>query len=110
MEPFPENIARFIEANIDSVDQLEILRFLATDRAKEWTPAALARAMQTPPQTIAAHVDILERRGLLVTVRGPNLSCRYSARTPQLEGEVTDLLRHYNQRPVTMIRMIYDRG
>ncbi len=110
VEPLPLDTARFIEANIDSVDQLEILRILAADPDKEWTGADLARAAQTPAHAITTHLDTLERRGLLTVARGAALSCRYGARTPELECEVRRLLRLYDERPVTLIRMVYARA
>lgn len=111
MRPFPEEIIRFIEGNIDSVDQLEILRILAADREKKWNSATLAREVQALPQAIAAHLDTLERRGLVMVAReGPNLSGQYGPRTPELEAAMRRLLQLYNERPVTMIRILYARS
>ena len=66
MTPFPEDMARFIETNIDSVDQLEILRILAADPQKEWGSATMGREAQIQPQTITLHLDVLDGLVLLV--------------------------------------------
>ncbi len=105
-----EEIARFIETNIESVDQLEILRLLVGDPEKEWNTEALACEAQIPPRTIRLHLDALERRGFLSVVRGPVLSSRYCPRTATLGDDVHKLLQLYNERPVTIIRLIYARA
>ncbi len=110
MEPLPDEVARFIEQNIESVDQLEILRILAVNREKEWSSAALAREVQTQPQTIGLQLDALESRGLLTVVRGPSLTYRHGPHTPELDKKVSQLLGLYNERPVTMIRLVAARA
>lgn len=111
MEPFPEDVARFLYDNVESIDQLEILRVLGEDRQKEWDSAALAAAVQSEPQAVRAHLTAMNARGLLsMTARGTELSCRYGARTAELEGTVGRLLQIYRERPVTMIKMAYDRA
>jgi DNA-binding IclR family transcriptional regulator len=110
LEPFPDEVARFIEANIDSVDQLAILRLLAEDPAGEWPIPALARAVQAPPQAVVAQAEALERRGLLSASRGPETCYRYGPHTPELQDGLKRLLRLYNERPVTMIRMVSARA
>lgn len=53
----------------------------------------------------------MHARGLLMTtMRGAAISCRYGAGTPQLEEMIGRLLQMYKERPVTMIKMVYDRA
>lgn len=111
MEPFPEDVARFLYDNVESIDQLEILRVLGEDRDREWDAVALAAAVQSEPQAVRAHLAALHARGLLTTTtQGAGLSCRYGVRTPELEGMVGRLLQIYQERPVTMIKMVYERA
>ena len=111
MEPFPEDVARFLYDNVESIDQLEILRVLGEDREKEWDSVALAAAVQAEPQAVRAHLTAMHARGLLtMTPRGAGLSCRYGVRTPELESMVGRLLQMYRERPVTMIKMVYERA
>ncbi|HWG44527.1 MAG TPA: hypothetical protein VN688_17240 [Gemmataceae bacterium] len=111
MDPIPEEVKRFVEANIDSVDQLEILRILGENPEKEWNAVALAREVQTQAQTIGTHLAALQGRGLLVVMtRGTDLFCRYGAGTPELENRMKQLLQVYRERPVTMINLVYARA
>jgi hypothetical protein len=111
VDPIPEEVKRFVEANIDSVDQLEILRVLGENPEKEWSAASLAREVQTQAQTIGTHLAALHGRGLLVLVtRGTDLFCRYGTGTPELESRMKHLLQVYRERPVTMINLVYARA
>lgn len=43
LDPFPEEIKKFIDANIESIEQLEILRVLGECPQREWSFAELAK-------------------------------------------------------------------
>ncbi len=111
MEPFPEDVTKFMNENVETIDQLEILRILGEDRGKEWDFVALASEVQATPQAVRAHLMAMNARGLLMTTtRGADLGCRYGASTPELENMVGRLLQMYKERPVTMIKMVYERA
>ena len=108
MNPLPEEVKRFLEANIDSVDQLEILRVLGEDPRKEWHAVDLAREVQSAAQSIDAHLAALNARGLLfLQKRGAELFCRYGPSSPELVERAAQLLQVYRERPVTMIKLVY---
>jgi len=108
VDPLPEEVKSFLEANIDSVDQLEILRVLGEDPQKEWQSDDLAREVQTAPQTIGSHLTVLQARGLLmVQTRDAKLYCRYGPAGSELAERVARLLQVYRERPVSMIKLVY---
>ena len=111
MEPLPDDIRRFLDGNIETIDQLEVLRVLGEKPDREWTAALLATEVQADPQAVAAHVAALQGRGLLTSFqRGTELITRHGARTPELQVLVGRLLQLYRERPVTMIKMVYERA
>jgi DNA-binding transcriptional ArsR family regulator len=111
VDPFPEDVKQFLDANIESVEQLEILRILGDNPHQEWSVVALAREVQAKPQTIAAHLAALQARGLLtIEVRGTEAVSRSGPSTPEREVLVQRLLELYRQRPVTMINLVYARA
>lgn len=111
METFPEDVTRFLYNNVESIDELEILRVLGEDREREWDFVALAGAVQSDPQAVRAHLAAMHARGLLeMTGRGGGLTCRYGAGNPELEDMILRLLQLYKERPVTMIRMVYEQA
>jgi predicted ArsR family transcriptional regulator len=100
-----------MDDHIETIDQLEILRVLGEDREKEWDSAALAGEVQAEPQAVRAHLAAMHARGLLMTTtRGAGLSCRFGVSTPELEDLVSRVLQTYKERPVTMIKMVYERA
>jgi DNA-binding transcriptional ArsR family regulator len=111
LDPLPEEIKRFMDESIESVDQLEILRILGEDPQEEWSVPLLASKVQVEPQTLSSHLAALNSRGLLRAVqRGSDFFCQYGPQTPELEDRVNRLLQLYKERPVTMIRMVYERA
>jgi hypothetical protein len=111
VDPFPEDLARFMDQNVESIDQLEILRVLGEDREREWDVGSLAGAVQARPQAVRAHLAAMQSRGLLTTMtRETGLACRYGAGTAELDHLVDRLLQMYKERPVTMIKMVYQRA
>lgn len=108
MDPFPEEIRRFLDTNIDSVEQLEILRVVQSVPDKEWNAPGLVREIQASAPVILAHMQALHHRGLLTMVsRGAETLCRHGARTPELAAALGQLLKLYAQRPVTMINLVH---
>jgi len=108
MDPIPQDIARFMQANIESLEQLELLRVLGEDPNKEWEPAPLGREVQADPQTAASHLAALSSRGLLtVIMRGTEKFYRHGCGSPALDKTLSQLLQMYKERPVSMIRLVY---
>ena len=110
MEPFPHDIKTFLDGNIESIDQLEILRLLGENPERSWDVDSLASEVQTDPATVAAHLTAMSGRGLItVEIRGTEVLGRYGP-APALAELVARLLQLYKERPVTMIKMVYDRA
>jgi hypothetical protein len=108
LDPFPDDVRLFLEAHIDSIEQLETLRILDEDRGREWRADEIASQVQTTPELAHAHLAALQGRGVLTCVqREGGVYCRYGPHSAELEGQLQRLLELYRQRPVTMIRMVY---
>ncbi len=108
MGPIPEEMQRFLARNIESIDQLEVLRILGKAPEREWSSTDLAREVQAQPAALAGHLAALHGRGLLTAVtRDGILFARHGPHTPELAGLVSRLLQLYEERPVTLIKMVY---
>jgi hypothetical protein len=111
MEPFPEDVVRFLDSYVESIDQLEILRVLGESPDREWSAARLAAELQSPADKLSADVAALAGRGLVSTqTRGQELVCRYSPATRELGEQLRRLLQYYRERPVSMIKLVYARA
>ena len=108
VDPIPTSIQRFLHANIESVDQLEILRMLHSDAQREFLASELSKERQLSVEEIARHITILESRGLLTIVSPQPLVCRYGGRSTEVNGELELLIKTYIERPVSVIRMVYE--
>ncbi len=111
VEPLPEEVRRFLDENVESLEQLEILRVLAEEPDRAWGAADLAAVIQSDPATAAAHLVALGGRGLVtLSTVGGEAAGRHGARTPDLGGRVNAVLSAYRERPVTMIKLVYARA
>jgi hypothetical protein len=111
MEPLPEDVIRFLDSHVESIDQLEILRLLGESPDREWAVAALAKEIQSPADKVSADLAALAGRGLVGTeLRGRETVCRYNPANPELNGQVQRLLQLYRERPVSMIKLVYARA
>lgn len=110
-KPIADDVLQFLDANVDSIEQLEILRNLGEDPGKIWSADDLARVTQVEPSIMPAHLSALEGRGLVRTqTHEGRLACQYNLQTTQAAGMLTRLLQAYKEHPVTLIRIVYERA
>ena len=110
MEPLPEDVLKFLDAAIQSIDQLEILRLLGEDPSQVWTVRELAPKVQTDAEAVAQHLIVLHSRGLVTgDVREGSPVWRHGAHPPEVAGQLDRLLGYYRERPVSMIKAVYNR-
>lgn len=110
-EAFPEDVVRFLDAHVESIDQLEILRVLGEEPAREWSAGALAAEVQVAPRAIEAHLTALRGRGLVgAEARGAETVYRFGPATPELDALARRVLQCYRERPVSMIKLVYARA
>jgi hypothetical protein len=111
VELFPDEIRRFLDGFIESIDQLEILRLLGENPQREWTAAALAAEVQAEPAAVAGHLAAMRARGLVATAaRGADVVGRHGPASPELGELIGRVLQQYRERPVSMIKYVYARA
>jgi hypothetical protein len=110
-ELFPDDVSRFLDENVESIDQLEILRLLWESPGTEWTETSLAGEVQTQPKDVAAHLAALSARGLLhAEPRGAGWVCRYGPHDARRDELLRKVLQLYRERPVSMIKLVAARA
>ena len=109
MEPIPAPVVETLQANIDSVDQLEILRLVVGEPHVEHPASALAAALHINLEVVEAGIAHLSARGLLDSAKNPSLVCRHLAEGDPRRARVEALVGAYVQRPVTIIKMVYEK-
>jgi DNA-binding transcriptional ArsR family regulator len=106
---FSDEFCRFLQAAIPAVDAAELL-LLVADRPDVWsTPAELVERLRpkTPMTEDEArrHLEVFAARGLLEA--GEEGRVRYKPQGEELARHVRTLAQAYEERPVTLVRVIY---
>jgi hypothetical protein len=101
----PEPVARFIERDIHSVLQLEIL-LLLREHVGDWTPSRVASELRITEQSAELHLVDLSLRGLASGSRLTR-SFRYDPRTAELSALVGELADCYANMRYTVINLIF---
>jgi len=110
LDPLPDDVQKFLQSHIDSIEQLELLRVLGENPTREWSDVELGGSVQAAAESLNAHLAALHARGMLSRVRRDDRSFwKYGPASSDLEAKVRRLLELYGQRPVTMIRLVYQR-
>jgi hypothetical protein len=106
---FSDEFCAFIQKTIPAVDAAEILLVLYEQPDAWWHPGEVARKLQ-PAASIsdaeaARYLEIFHTRGLLAM--DLDRGYQYRPASEILAAHVRTLAQAYNERPVTLIRMIY---
>jgi hypothetical protein len=105
LEAAPENVLRFIDRYVESVEQLEILLLLCCDQ-REWTFLEIFKRIQSSEASVQQRLQQLAGAGLLVK-NGSGF--RFQPSEDSMRAVVAELASVYRQRPVRIIEAIYAR-
>ena len=105
---FPEELIRLIQGSIPTVDALHLLVPISQQPDRLWKPDELVKALQPVPMTVSAIAEYLALFQTQRLVIEPQVGqYQYRPGSPDLEAAVCSLIKAYNQRPVTLIRLVY---
>lgn len=109
VEELSEDVRRLILSSVPSLDALELLVGLVRRAPAIMTADMLDRelgARSVGRDAIVRYFQSLQTQG--IAAEGPPGLFGYRPATPELDRAVRGLLRAYNERPVTLIRTVYD--
>jgi hypothetical protein len=106
---FSDAFCEFLQRSISTVDAAELLLLLYSHRDIAWEPTDLVARLE-PVASLsvadtATYLELFRQHGL--AVRGDGERLRFEPASAALETHVRTLARLYNERPVTLIRVIY---
>jgi hypothetical protein len=107
---FPEELCLFIQKTIPTIDAAELLVLLARDPARHWRFGEIVhelRPTEIAESEIKRCLALFLANGLVVD--NQDAGFQYRPATPSLDATVHALAKVFNQRPVTLIRVIYSR-
>ena len=102
----PEIVARFIAANIRSLEQLEILLLVASRVQEEWDAESVNNQIRSSTASVAERLEELTRLNLLHRSDGPRY--RFNASSTDLAA-IEALAREYKDRRVKIVELIYSQ-
>jgi hypothetical protein len=106
---FSDDFCRFLQSSVPSVDAAELLLVLAGEPARWWlAPELIAKLGPASTLSEADALRYLEQfeAGALLSTR-PDRRVQYHPAHDALAGHVRMLAQAYNERPVTLFRVIY---
>lgn len=107
-ERLPQDVNRFLEAHIDSVEQLEALILLREEPGRAWTAAEVSERLKTSRGSVDIRLADLVRHGLL---EHADETFSYTA-VGVTDSRVRDLALCFQSRRAAVIARIFnaDRG
>jgi hypothetical protein len=102
---FSDAFCRFVQVQLPSVDLAELLLVAFHEPDVSWQARAaverLPAGVNMTEADAAKHLQAFQAAGLL------DSAMRYRPASPELAGFVQTLAKAYEERPVTLIRLIY---
>jgi len=103
------NLDEFISTKIESVDTLHVLLLCYRNPETMWTMREISVKLNIQvPATTQALIRLVSD-GLL-TGEGEPMRYRFWPKSPELQRLTTELSQMDRERPVTLIKMIYERA
>jgi hypothetical protein len=105
-----EPVRRFVERQLESVEQLEIVLLLRREQSRFWDPRAVAMTLQIVERRTAENLEALASRGLLDVRIGTQVTYRYSPATPELARGMDRVAAAYSEHRVAVLALLMSRG
>ncbi len=105
----PEDVRRLIHTSVPSLDALELLIGLVRRAPAVMSLEMLHREVRSAGssrESVQEYCRMLQAHGLIA--EDPPGLYGYQPRSDELDRAVQGLLRAYNERPVTLVRTVYD--
>ncbi|HUF66366.1 MAG TPA: hypothetical protein VMM17_10380 [Gemmatimonadaceae bacterium] len=105
---FTRALRDLIDHHLGSIDEIEVLLAVFAKRGELMAPASVSAAAQKPEPVAREHLKQLAGRGFVVHHASDD-AYSYPVRAAEVDEAIEQLSRMYHQRPVTLIRALYDR-
>jgi hypothetical protein len=106
---FSDEFCAFLQKSVPTVDIAELLLVLARHPDVAWDPQVLIDRkpsdLSITQAEAAKHLEFFHALGVLA--HGDDKRARYAPASAELKAHIATLARAYNERPVTLIHMIY---
>jgi hypothetical protein len=105
--PFPQSLLELIQSCVPTLQAAEVLLFFASHPDREFSAEEVVVCMRPAVITVPAVKEYTALFTAYRLVTDANGRFRYGPLSSELEHAIGELARAYNERPVTLIRVIY---
>jgi hypothetical protein len=105
----PEDIARFVLENIDSVAQLEALLLMRNPSEQDWSVAALAARLYIQEEQTTQIVAVLRMQGVIRQTQTDPVLYRYAPDSPELGAMLDRVAEIYRRHLVPITNLIHSK-
>ena len=103
---FSSEFRTFINKNINSIEQIEVLLILRANPERLWTVDEISAIMRSSPNSIRSRLQSLAAKKLSVAVSDQEY--RYAA-SGRLDAMVEVLAEEYGRRRFSVIELVFSR-
>jgi hypothetical protein len=107
MANLSNDLERFIQQEVRSIEQLEVLLLLCSKREKWWSEAEVFAVIRSSLPSVADRLAELSAAGFLERLEQQTLTYRYAPNTPDRIRLIDELEEAYRRRRVAVIDAIY---
>ena len=109
MQDIPVGLKKFVDVYIGSIDQLRILLLLAKEPSRTWNMTAIISSLHLTPEIAEKALAELVLTGCIKKSDNSPNEYSFLPATEELREKIIQLIKFDQERPVTLIRMVYDR-
>jgi hypothetical protein len=106
---FSEELEKFIAAEINSLEQLEILLLLSGNPHKWWTAAGVYDVVKSSVQSVRDRLEEMVLRGILRKEDESELRYQFGPKNDAIWKVTSELRDAYKERSVKVVQAIYSK-
>jgi hypothetical protein len=106
---FSEQLDKFITAEIQSLEQLEILFLLSGNPHKWWSAKAVYEVVKSSLPSVQDRLNDMVQRGFLRQEAGNEVRYQFAPSDESIWKIISELREAYKERPVKVVQAIYSK-
>jgi hypothetical protein len=106
---FSEELEKFIAAEINSLEQLEILLLLSGNPHKWWSAKSVYEVVKSSIQSVQDRLEEMVARGILRKETDNEVRFQFGPRDEAVWRITTELRDAYKERSVKVVQAIYSK-
>jgi hypothetical protein len=106
---FSEELEKFIAAEINSLEQLEILLLLSGNPHKWWSAKSVYEVVKSSIQSVQDRLEEMVARGILRKETDTEVRFQFGPRDEAVWRITTELRDAYKERSVKVVQAIYSK-